>query len=305
VRVAVNLHSPSSLPPPSPLHRLQSLLRAQPRPACVINVSSGGQYTVRLDIDDPQCTASCSAAEVAAAAAGAAPGTDAAGAASGAGAGSGHKGRKYDGKQQYAHTKRAQIMLTELWAAEVAKAEAAAAQAATGTAAAASSSTSAAASTGESTPPAIVFNAMHPGWAETPGVTASIPDFAESHKGSLRTPEQGADTIVWLAASAAGGQRTGGFWFDRAPAETDFSWSGTRSSAAEFAQLWAKCAGWTGYAFKAEDYAAAAKAATGARAGASAAGPAPAAAAGSVTDAPTTAPVAAAPASTVVGGATS
>jgi hypothetical protein len=200
-------------------------------------------------------------------------------------------------------------MLTELWAAEVAKAEAAAAHTAAATGGA-EASTSAAAGTGVSTPPAIVFNAMHPGWAETPGVTASIPDFAESHKGSLRTPEQGADTIVWLAASAAGGRHTGGFWFDRAPAETDFSWSGTRSSPAEFAQLWAKCAAWTGYAFRPEEYAAAAKAAAagaavGPGADAASAGPAPAAAAGSVTDVPTIAPVAAAAASTVVGAASS
>jgi len=268
-------------------------------------VSSGGQYTVRLDIDDPQCTASCSAAEVAAAAAGAEPVADAAVAGSGgsgaSSAGSGHRGRKYDGKQQYAHTKRAQIMLTELWAAEVAKAEAAA-----------GSTSAAAAPAGALTPPPppIVFNAMHPGWAETPGVTASIPDFAESHKGSLRSPEQGADTIVWLAASAAGGQHTGGFWFDRAPAQTDFSWSGTRSSPAEFAQLWAKCEAWTGYAFTPEAYAAAAKAAAAgaaAEAGADArlAVAAPAATAGSAADAPTTAPVAAAAASTAVGPASS
>jgi nanoRNase/pAp phosphatase (c-di-AMP/oligoRNAs hydrolase) len=31
----------------------------------------------------------------------------------------------------------------------------------------------------------------------------------------LRTPAEGADTVVWLAASAAARGETGRFWFDR------------------------------------------------------------------------------------------
>ncbi|MEJ2531583.1 MAG: hypothetical protein P8Y92_07270 [Halioglobus sp.] len=31
----------------------------------------------------------------------------------------------------------------------------------------------------------------------------------------LRSPEEGADTIVWLAASSEAGQVTGKFWLDR------------------------------------------------------------------------------------------
>jgi NAD(P)-dependent dehydrogenase (short-subunit alcohol dehydrogenase family) len=40
---------------------------------------------------------------------------------------------------------------------------------------------------------------MHPGWVDTPGLATGLPSFARL--GSfLRTPAQGADTIVWLAA---------------------------------------------------------------------------------------------------------
>ena len=42
---------------------------------------------------------------------------------------------------------------------------------------------------------------MHPGWADTPGIKSSIPTFQRIMRPLLRTPEQGADTIVWLAAA--------------------------------------------------------------------------------------------------------
>ena len=48
---------------------------------------------------------------------------------------------------------------------------------------------------------AITVNAMHPGWADTPGVVASLPTFHRLIGPRLRTPEEGADTIVWLVAS--------------------------------------------------------------------------------------------------------
>jgi len=44
---------------------------------------------------------------------------------------------------------------------------------------------------------------MHPGWADTPAVRTSMPDFYNKMKNKLRTAEEGADTIVWLAASDA------------------------------------------------------------------------------------------------------
>jgi len=42
---------------------------------------------------------------------------------------------------------------------------------------------------------------MHPGWADTPAVQSSMPDFHRRFKDKLRTPAEGADTIVWLAIS--------------------------------------------------------------------------------------------------------
>ena len=61
----------------------------------------------------------------------------------------------------------------------------------------------------------IAVNAMHPGWADTPGVEHALPAFYRVTRPLLRTPEEGADTIVWLAASSEAGQVTGKFWLDR------------------------------------------------------------------------------------------
>ena len=40
--------------------------------------------------------------------------------------------------------------------------------------------------------------AMHPGWVDTPAVRESIPKFYEKTKHRLRSPLDGADTILWL-----------------------------------------------------------------------------------------------------------
>lgn len=61
----------------------------------------------------------------------------------------------------------------------------------------------------------IVFHAMHPGWALTPGVETSLPTFRRVVGGLLRSPEQGADTAVWLALAEEPGHRGGRFWMDR------------------------------------------------------------------------------------------
>lgn len=61
----------------------------------------------------------------------------------------------------------------------------------------------------------IVFHAMHPGWVDTPGVVKALPTFYKLTKPFLRTPKEGADTIVWLATAKAAGEATGGFWLDR------------------------------------------------------------------------------------------
>jgi len=56
---------------------------------------------------------------------------------------------------------------------------------------------------------------MHPGWADTPGVETALPGFYRITKRLLRTPEEGADTIVWLAASTEAALVSGQFWLDR------------------------------------------------------------------------------------------
>ena len=43
---------------------------------------------------------------------------------------------------------------------------------------------------------------LHPGWVETPGLASGLPNFARLGP-LLRTPAEGADTAVWLAAGGA------------------------------------------------------------------------------------------------------
>jgi dehydrogenase/reductase SDR family protein 12 len=99
--------------------------------------------------------------------------------------------RPYDGVRAYAETKRAQVVLSAWWAEAVATTPAAA---------------------------DVTFTAMHPGWARTPGVERSLPRFDRLLRERLRSPVEGADTIVWLAAAerAAGPAAQGRLFFDRA-----------------------------------------------------------------------------------------
>ncbi len=92
--------------------------------------------------------------------------------------------RNYNGTQQYARAKRAQVTLNEMWAERFGHL-------------------------------GIHFHAMHPGWADTPGVDASLPTFARVMGPLLRTADQGADTLVWLAADDAAATTNGRFWLDR------------------------------------------------------------------------------------------
>jgi NAD(P)-dependent dehydrogenase (short-subunit alcohol dehydrogenase family) len=93
-------------------------------------------------------------------------------------------GDDYRGSEQYARAKRAQVTLNEMWAQRVPSDQ-------------------------------IVFHALHPGWADTPGVAESLPTFRKVVGPLLRSPEQGADTLVWLAADDEASRSTGGFWLDR------------------------------------------------------------------------------------------
>ncbi len=124
-------------------------LLEQSKPARIINVSSGGMYTQRIHLDDLQMA---------------------------------HE--EFDGPTAYARTKRAQVILTELWAERLRDRS-------------------------------VVVHAMHPGWADTPGLESSLPRFYALTKRLLRTPQEGADTILWLGAGARGARSSGGFWHDR------------------------------------------------------------------------------------------
>ena len=81
----------------------------------------------------------------------------------------------------------------------------------------------------------IAVHTMHPGWADTPGVVSSMPGFYRLTKPVLRSPELGADTIVWLAATEPppGG---GMFWHDRATRPVHYL-PRTRETAAQRDQV--------------------------------------------------------------------
>ena len=96
---------------------------------------------------------------------------------------------KYNGSVAYARAKRALTVLTELWAEAWADHN-------------------------------IVVNSMHPGWADTPGVQTALPGFRRVTKRVLRSPAEGADTIVWLARASEADQVSGKLFLDREPRTT-------------------------------------------------------------------------------------
>ncbi len=87
----------------------------------------------------------------------------------------------------------------------------------------------------------IVVNAMHPGWADTPGVETALPAFRRITRPILRSPAEGADTAVWLAAATEAAQVSGLFWLDREPHPSHIS-SKTRESPEDRAALLAALA---------------------------------------------------------------
>jgi dehydrogenase/reductase SDR family protein 12 len=154
-------------------HELAPLLAHGSR-GRVIFVTSGGMYTARLRLDDPQLD---------------------------------H--RDFDGPGFYAHAKRAQVVLTSELDRRLG--------------------------------PDVTVHVMHPGWAETPGVSESLPRFHSLMGPLLRSPEAGADTIVWLAASPEAELAPGRLWMDRRPRpEHRVPW--TRERPGEGAELYRLCA---------------------------------------------------------------
>lgn len=86
--------------------------------------------------------------------------------------------------------------------------------------------------------PEVWTGAMHPGWVDTEAVRLSMPVFRAVTAPILRTPEEGADTLVWLAATASA-LPSGRFWFDRAEAPSAPR-SGPPPGEAERRALWAE-----------------------------------------------------------------
>uniref|UniRef100_A0A8C7Y871 Dehydrogenase/reductase 12-like a n=1 Tax=Oryzias sinensis TaxID=183150 RepID=A0A8C7Y871_9TELE len=108
---------------------------------------------------------------------------------------------RYDGTMVYAQHKRQQVVMTEQFA---------------------------------KTHTNIHFSVMHPGWVDTPAVANAMPDFHRSMKESLRSPDQGADTVVWLAISeVAITNPSGRFYQDRRVVSTHLPLAWTHSSPLE------------------------------------------------------------------------
>ena len=82
----------------------------------------------------------------------------------------------------------------------------------------------------------IVVNAMHPGWADTPGIESSLSTFYRTTRCLLRSPQEGADTAIWLAAATEAGKISGKFWLDREQHPSHI-FRRTRETPAERAQL--------------------------------------------------------------------
>jgi dehydrogenase/reductase SDR family protein 12 len=80
-----------------------------------------------------------------------------------------------------------------------------------------------------------IITAMHPGWAETPGVSSAIPEFDKKMKGKLRSPLQGADTILWLLGTKKN-LSSGSLYFDRRLVTKHFFWF-TKSSDKKLNEL--------------------------------------------------------------------
>jgi dehydrogenase/reductase SDR family protein 12 len=141
--------------------------------ARLIAVTSGGQYTQSLRLDDLDFRAG-----------------------------------DYDGPRAYARAKRAQISLIREWSRRFAGR-------------------------------GLVANAMHPGWADTPGLEAALPGFREVVGDRLRTAAEGIDTLLWLAAGPGAETRAkrGRLFLDRRVRPFDRVPS-TRVSAADRRALW-------------------------------------------------------------------
>lgn len=91
----------------------------------------------------------------------------------------------------------------------------------------------------------IVVNAMHPGWVSTPEAQTTWPRFQRLARPVLRTPEQGADTIIWLAVASEAALCSGELFLDREPRAAHLLAS-TRESPEQCRQLMTTLAHYVG-----------------------------------------------------------
>jgi dehydrogenase/reductase SDR family protein 12 len=117
---------------------------------------------------------------------------------------------RYSPKRLYARTKREQVVITEQWAEEL---------------------------DGRG----VVVHAMHPGWVDTKGLREWLPAFRALTRLIVRTPEEGADTIVWLGGAPRALERTGLFWHDRRPRPTHYRLGASEDGPTERRRLWELC----------------------------------------------------------------
>lgn len=83
--------------------------------------------------------------------------------------------------------------------------------------------------------PEVPMGSMHPGWVQTDAVKHSMPVFHALTRPILRTPEEGADTIVWWVARERPPE-PGRFWFDR-NTQPEHLRAGTRADESETQRL--------------------------------------------------------------------
>jgi dehydrogenase/reductase SDR family protein 12 len=116
----------------------------------------------------------------------------------------------YGPKKVYARTKREEVVISELWAERLRD-------------------------------DGVVVHAMHPGWVDTKGVREWLPIFRALTLPIIRSPEQGADTVVWLGAAPEALRSTGRFWHDRRQRPTHHPLGAAAPGERERRALWDYC----------------------------------------------------------------
>lgn len=117
---------------------------------------------------------------------------------------------RYSSKKLYARTKREEAFITELWAEKLA-------------------------------PRRIVVHAMHRRWVDSKGVREWLPVFRAVTGSIIRSPEEGADTIVWLGGAPEALTSTGRFWHGRRARPTYYLLGTSDDDPRDRCRLWDVC----------------------------------------------------------------